>query len=447
MLQSPAFRIFAILALSLLYCVLFYLQYQHAIKIDFSSFYFAADSLSNGINPYRVITTNYILGLKKLPINLNPPSLLWVFQAFLPLGYNKALILWTILITSAGIKAAAIAYDILREKFGKSWNIGRFDYWLLYFSMYPLVVNSVLSQVGVIISFFILLGYKCSTQKMPYRAGILWGIIAALKLFPLLLFVYALLNKQKRIAGIMLLTFVLISLLPLYNYGIELFINYYKTLHLVLWYGDNWNASIYGILFRITIDPWQVNQTLLICIKYFYGIIFTLGIIFYCFKSKQFINNKNELGAFNLTLAMMLLLSPIGWLYYSSLLILPAYTQWNILQQAYNKLNLSNFLTTYFALILFFVPISYLSSSFMPGGVTSFTVYSSYFYALLLLNISLCFPANAAELSYSVQDVFMFNRILLIIIIWGLLVLGFYTGRALINYTDIWHITSTYRTL
>lgn len=429
--QSMYFRIFAIMVLVTLYSILFYLQYTHRILIDFSSLYFGSESLSKGINPYRVLTTSFFPLQKKLPTNLNPPCVLWLFRTFVPLGYYKALVLWTSFSMVAGIKAASITYKILKQN--KQFSIQKFDYWLIYFSLYPVFMNTVVSQIGFFLAFFILQGYDYAQRGKQWHAGFLWGIISAFKLFPLLLIIYAYFNRQNIIILMMLLCFITLSLLPLIDYYAVLYQHYYHILHRVLWYGDNWNASIYGYIFRIFVNPNQAHLADLVTIKIVYIFIFILVLAGYIWRSKKFIEQKNELAAFNLTLISMLLLSPLGWLYYFPILLLPAYHLWNKIQDGYNKIGIVYYLTTYFALALLACPLIYIMSLYMPQISTRLTLFSAHFYGLLLLAIAQTVPAKASRPSYAYKDVLLFNRVLLFILIWGVLVLGYYIISTFLN--------------
>lgn len=423
--------------LVLLYTTLFYLQYKHYILIDFSSLYFAAEALSKGQNPYQVLSTTFFPIQKQLPTNLNPPFVLWVAQILLPLGYGRALIAWNLLCLTAAFKTAAISYDLLQEK-GKfvvqhppqqkgsqkknaEQTLSKQDYYLIFFALYPVFMNTAICQFGFFLSFFVLAGYQYANQNKTLRAGFCWGFIATLKLFPLLLLFYCYLTQQKKLLTIFILSFLCLSATPYFIYGNELYEHYHFILQRMLWFGDNWNASLYGLLFRVFADPVHSKMADVLSIKATYSLLFLTGLALYFFRARRYVLAKDNHSAFYLTLAMMLFLSPLGWLYYFPLLILPCFSLWNDLQSGFGRIRLKDLLLTYFSFFLLCSPIVYVTASSMTTLLSKITVFSCHFYGLLLLIIRLFFPAKAGEPSYQKQDLILFNKILLGIIAWGLL--------------------------
>ena len=82
---------------------------------------------------------------------------------------------------------------------------------------------------------------------------------------------------------------------------------------------------------------------------------------------------------------MMLLLSPMGWVYYFSLLIFPLTLTWIVAIKALNFTNKP----ILFWLLLFFLldlPQSYIMTKYMQNFAVRLIFSSSYFYGLLLLN-------------------------------------------------------------
>ncbi len=125
---------------------------------------------------------------------------------------------------------------------------------------------------------------------------------------------------------IMLTTVLLLSFIPWLVFGSTIYKQYFSMLTCVLWYGDSWNASLYGFLFRLFIDVHDKTQSL-IAIKTVYIFLFFSLLFWYLKKSTGKSTALNH-QPFCLTLIMMLLMSPFGWLYYFPLLILPVACVW-----------------------------------------------------------------------------------------------------------------------
>ena len=106
-----AAKISALLCLLGIYGILFFFVFTHQLKLDFSSLYSAGQHLLDGDNPYRVLLTTYLPTVKKLPANLNPPFVLWLFSSLTHLPYQVALVIWSLLSFILGLIGARIAFQ------------------------------------------------------------------------------------------------------------------------------------------------------------------------------------------------------------------------------------------------------------------------------------------------------------------------------------------------
>ncbi|OGV47746.1 MAG: hypothetical protein A3F46_08615 [Legionellales bacterium RIFCSPHIGHO2_12_FULL_42_9] len=220
----------------------------------------------------------------------------------------------------------------------------------------------------------------------------------------------------------MLLTVFVLSLVPWIAYGAAVYQYYFAMLPQVLWYGDSWNASLYGFLFRGWIDlhSWVEHQIMpanLSIVKTAYASLFGLVLIGYWYLLKKKSNNTHQ--NFCLTLTVMLLLSPLGWLYYCPLLLLPFTVTW----QAYCQELPKNGRYFFMVLVSFFLinlPIVYMSTGKMSSWFDKLGFYSLSFYGLLLLTY-LCsnIPAVNQHTEPSHQTIKQAGLPVLIIILTG----------------------------
>ena len=353
-----------------LYTVLFYFVFTQQSRLDFSSFYSASQALREGHNPYQVLLTDYLSTVKKLSANLNPPIVLCLFSPLSKLSYNLAVPLWSLLSFSVGLIGAGLAFHhaFTPAFFKKNWTY----LYLMYLAFFPTIMNAGIAQLGSIVLFFILLGYHFYQKNNHYFAGILWGMIIAIKLFPGLLFVYALLEKRYRVLSVMLATFLIMCLIPWFLYGSIIYTQYFQMMSRVLWYGDSWNASIYGFLFRLLIDVHHPEKHFLIT-QILYAVLFGLIIMFYIKQQKT----SNQ--TFALTLVVMLILSPFGWIYYFPILIFP------LCLTATSTMN-NSFQTAWFVcLFLINFPMDCHKMTRMSWLAEKLSFYSFQCYGLLLL--------------------------------------------------------------
>lgn len=356
------------------YGLLFYFLSTNQLNTDFSSFYASAKAYNEHINPYQALRTPYLPAQKTAPPNLNPPIFLQITASLSALDYNSAHLLWSVLLLILGSVGALLcfAHSADRALFKKNWPI----YLGLYLSIYPTLMNTNFSQIGGFLLFFIMLGYAFFLKKQDGLAGFFWGMISAIKLFPALLMLFALSQRRYKLFWIMLATLTTASLTPLLTHNTELYTAYFNRLNTVLWYGNSWNASAYGLLFRLFVDMGSPSN--LSIVKYTYLGIFFLLLMGYIKQIRQL---KQE-QAFCLTLTMMLFMSPFGWLYYDSLLLMPFILIWRTLNSAMQSSSKNHIL---WLLCLFCInaPIGNIQARVMGSVFYKMTLYSVYCYGLI----------------------------------------------------------------
>ncbi|KTC82412.1 glycosyltransferase family 87 protein [Legionella cherrii] len=381
--MSDRYQHVCILVLLSFYCLLFYFIFKHYQRVDFSSFYLSSQALMQGENPYRNFFTTFLPAIKILPANLNPPFVLWGFSFLTRLSYSNALLVWVCISFILGIIGVTISfYYAFSHRFLQKHYI---NVYLLYFAFFPTLMNLVTQQFGCILLFLIMGGYYFYLNDRDYRAGIFWGIIIAIKLFPALLFFYVLKQGRKRVFAIMLVTLLVAASLPLLAHGPVVYEQYFRMMRGVFWYGDDWNASIYGFIFRLFFGGEKLpNMFYLKLVNLCYGILFLFLLRWYWRKLGP--NQKDPVNhqPFCLTLAMMLFLSPFGWMYYFPVLILPMILIWFVASEE-QDFSTKTMLMWFLCLFLLNFPIDYVNSQEMSNVWVRISFFSSHFYGLSLL--------------------------------------------------------------
>lgn len=178
----------------------------------------------------------------------------------------------------------------------------------------------------------------------------------------------------------MALSFIILWLIPLLTHGTLLYEQYFTMMKRVLWYGDSWNASLHGYLYRFFIDNTHPKPAVLLLTKSLSLLLFVLIFYRYCKAMKPQDQLINPHYAFCLTLLLMLLLSPFGWLYYFSLLLLPLALSWQVL---ISVRDIPPHLTALWFLAFFLVnvPMDYVMFTKMPDLASRMTWYSLFFMA------------------------------------------------------------------
>jgi hypothetical protein len=371
------------------YCLLFYLVLSRVNVQDFTSFYSALLNLVNNKNPYTILFSHFLPLTKKLTANLNPPFVLFVFGFLVKFSYQTALTIWISLSFILGLIGAGLAfYHAFSEDFlRKNWLI----LFLIYLSLFSTIINISIAQIGLILLFILMLGYHFYLGNRDYIAGFLWGLLVAFKFFPALLFIYVLKQRRMKVFVLMFATTVLACLVPYFVYGKIIYSQYFSMMSHVLWYGDNWNASIFGYIFRLFIHPQYIRQHLIL-MESIYVFLFLICLLWYLKKLGSSALKPVNHQPFCLTLTMMLLMSPFGWLYYFPLLIFPLLLIWN---SAYKQINhsIKPMLIFLISLFLINIPQGYLINKQMTDVSSKILFYSWFFYGLVLLNY-LCAKQN-----------------------------------------------------
>ncbi|MCE0724736.1 MULTISPECIES: glycosyltransferase family 87 protein [Legionella] len=382
-MSSHRYKQICILVLLSFYCLLSFFIFKNYQRIDFSSFYYSTQALLHDENPYRNFFTPYSSSIKILPVNLNPPFVLWSFDFLARLSFSNALIVWFCLSFVLGVIGVTITfrYAFSTQFFQKNY----INLYLFYFAFFPTLMNFVTQQFGCILLFFIMVGYYFYLNHRDYLAGILWGIIIAIKIFPALLLFYALKQGRKRVLVTMIVTLLIATFLPVLFHGPMIYKYYFKMMNHVFWYGDDWNASIYGFIFRLFFGGEKLpDMSYLIAINLSYGVLFIILLLWYWGKLGPTENKPINHQPFCLTLAMMLFMSPFGWMYYFSLLIFPMTLTWFVALEE-QKSSAKTMFVWLSCLFLINAPIDYLNSQNMPNLLARISFFSSFFYGLICL--------------------------------------------------------------
>lgn len=344
-------------------------------RVDFISFYQAALNYLHHTNAFGNLYAEFLQSPMVLNPNLNPPAFLLMFAKLTKFSYYHALMIWLLFSFGLSLIGALVCCLIALpwRDYKQNWPW----YVVTFLCAYATLMNFSIGQMGSFLLFFVMAGYWFYLQQKDILSGFLWGIIAAIKLFPALLLVYALLQRRYIVLVTMLLTLLLLSFLPIMTNGTEVYKQYLHLLSLTSWYGDNWNASLLGLIVRIGNSlPIMVNKCIggSLCLVYF---------IWFCNKIYRTHDDKQNHLAFSLTLASMLLLSPFGWMYYDSLLMLPMILIWHNGSQAITR----QYQPLLWTLCLFLInaPIGYIHAKDMSQLSTQLTLYSAHFYGLVLV--------------------------------------------------------------
>ncbi len=367
---------FYIIVLLFTYFLLFYLLLKQKLNSDFNTFYSAALAYFQQLNPYAHLSSSFLIQPTILAVNVNPPFFIFLISLLIYFNYSTASLIWSISSLIFGLIGWLLCFSRGTNKHFFKKNV--LVIILIYLASYACLMNTSFNQVAGFLLFFLMLGYYYYRKKSnDYFCGFFWGVAVALKLFPGLLFIFVLIEKRYKVFWMMLSIFILSWSLPLFTRGSEIYFQFFNTLGSIVWYGNTWNASLLAYLFRLFVDMNHPNNVL--WIKIIYLLFFTLLLFWYIKKLNQLSQSHYR---FCLSLIMMLLLSPFGWMYYFALLAPVLILIYQTFQQE-EKLGKIVLWST--CLFLLNWPLENIQTRELSTFFEKSTLYSIYFYGLCMV--------------------------------------------------------------
>jgi hypothetical protein len=309
-------RNFIVLAMAILYGYSLY-KIIYACQpsgLDFNTFYASIDNVYLGRSPYKYFT-------------LNLPIFIWSFKWLHYMEQPHALFLWSVLsviqyVIYLRISFALLPFDNSNKKKVTDLASG------LFFISYPVLFGFILGQITALICLLTIAGFYLYKKKCDCLTGAIWGYLAAIKLFPLLLLFFLISCKRYQACVYLLLFFLLFTFLPLIEFPLSYYADYFVMVKKVTWFNHSWNLSIFGILYKL----YWLNGGLKFyfeLLRYCSVILWSIIFVFYIINIMIVMQTSQENYKFSLTIIFMILLSPLGWLYYLPLVVFPLLITWS----------------------------------------------------------------------------------------------------------------------
>lgn len=307
---------------------------------DYGKFYQSARFVIAGKDIYTPVLykpkTSTNRPPNRLPGNLNPPF----FTLFvLPLGYlsySVSLWAWSLFSIACGILSIVFVQKALQAT--KPFAVTTT---LAFFTYFPTFSNIHFGQVTLFLMPLITGAWLAMRREKPMLAAVLLAIAASLKPFLGLFFLYYLLRREWKPLVLFCSVGLICLLIPLLLFGKQTYINYLELLNHIRWTASSWNASLLGFVSRLFGNPHELNTGLValgdITKKTYWllSAIFLLGISKYILAPKKIGASTQRDFDFSVILIASILLSPLGWFYYFSLLIIPIAILWELAKQNY----------------------------------------------------------------------------------------------------------------
>lgn len=301
--------------------------------LDFSKFYVSAQKLLSGGDIYQPVPMDYFGPLLPgiefdrdyLHPNLNMPVVALLFAPFSLGSVASGMAAWSVFAVGLVLASAAL----LGSQFVASRGLSAFDRWmisgLLAFLMlahYPTFAGLVLGQLGQLLLFILCAAWLAARRGQDRLAGVLLGTALALKLLTAVFLLLLPWLGRWRLLRWYVGTFLALTLLGAVTAGPGSYLRYLTVLQEVDWYATGWNASLMAplsILFGGGGAPSWLDFPGLA--TPFSAVISASLYALLVIAVRKVADPETKL---DLTIAgavpLMLLASPLGWLYYFPLL-------------------------------------------------------------------------------------------------------------------------------
>ncbi|UCD99720.1 MAG: DUF2029 domain-containing protein, partial [Chloroflexota bacterium] len=268
-----------------------------------------------------------------------------------------------------------LIFDTYRENFQ---NTHVFELSILFLLFFPTFLSIISGQFSFLLFFLLTLAWIFTRSKKDILAGLVLGIALSFKLFTGLFLLIFLIQRRWRLFIWYLGTFITCNLVALFVVGIDDHLEYLNIMNSINWYSASWNASFMGFFTRIfggSLSVPFVDSPTKGLILIGIAAILTLLIIIWVAIIDFSKDLKNIDLVFSITTISMLLLSPLGWIYYFVILPIPMVVGW-FTAKKFESNKLKTLLVV--AWILCTIPYTIAMKDITPIDMFSWTGFPSY---------------------------------------------------------------------
>ncbi len=265
----------------------------------------------------------------------------------------------------------------------------------------PFQANLAVGQIAIFVALFTLAGWYSLIKGKENMSGIFIALATMLKFYPGLFLVYFLINKRYRafIISVISISLILVLTLVVTRYNFYYYIFHIMPTDAKYWGADIGNLSINGYIAKLflSVKAYYNVGVFAASENYLYKNIFfsitVAVIILYSIVSIKRYDYNHALG-FSVFIILSLLLSPICWNHYLTLLLLPLIVFAKELRKKRTISEIVIFLTALLFISIdtksvYFLKVLYIVHGVIPGNPESFfyrmTFYSLPFYGMVLL--------------------------------------------------------------
>lgn len=378
---------------------------ENAQFTDFFSFYQSARFLLEGESIYTPIpyhpsqgdlarmTDKAKLNNENLFPNMNSPLHTLFMLPFAIIPLKQGFWLWSIVSLVLGL--ASVGFIAFSANSSENQLTVFLSLAILLFGYFPTIANAIVGgQWGLCILWFVVLIWLTARNEKYVTAGIVLGLAMSVKIIFGLYLLYYTFRRNWKIMACSLWTFFILNLIGIFIFGQSTYKKHFLNLETVPQFiNASWNTSLMAFFTRIFGGAENIPLIMMPGLAYALAFTFSMliisGVIWSAWShSKEKSLTHYDIG-FSLTTVGMLLISPVSWMYYFPILILPAFVIWN----ASASLKYKNI---YRCSVVTFWLISSIPTEFIPSlykemnePLLWFTSAGYYFYALIAFSLIL----------------------------------------------------------
>lgn len=260
--------------------------------------------------------------------NLNPP----IISGFLyPLAFVSLRSAFFILCGVQLVLMIVVLWRVLLRCLGPQ----KMPFWLAVFlssAYFPVSANMVLGQIGLFPLILLGLFWLALERNRPRQAALWLGLALVCKVFVGLIFVWLLLRRRWLVLLWASLVWCALMLTGLLVFGLQNHLDWITNIQTMNWGVQTWNASLFGFSARQfggTVMDSHFNWPWARFAVRSLGLIGAATALIWLSRQQVLLGERRTLNlGLALCLPLMLLLTPLGWIYYFPLLLLGGAIVW-----------------------------------------------------------------------------------------------------------------------
>ncbi len=284
-------------------------------------FYFSGQNIysSDIVEMKTHVLTSVVTSWVTSDANLNPPFFTLLLLPLHVFNYAKAYQYWNIF----SLGCLIIGLHVALKPFPQ-WHKNTLIILALFLLYLPTSAVLAYGQLTGLLLLLIASAWILGRAHKDMPAGIFIGLACSVKLFCGLFLIYFLCIKRYRLILTAVMTILCSVLAGLMVFGLKAYAEYHQMLSTIRWYAASWNVSFYGFFLRLFSGaeknipfisaPYAVKILTVLCI----GLL-----AMYLLRTWKKWGEQQFDFSYALVIISMLLLSPLGWIYYFPLLVIP----------------------------------------------------------------------------------------------------------------------------